>query len=97
MKQPNELPIPPTAQSPGSRELLRVWAASGKQHVSLATGLWKDPATWGIMIVDLMKHISSAYEQTDGLPADETFQRIISGIQAELTESTDTPTGELLR
>jgi hypothetical protein len=97
MNQPNELPIPPMAQTAGSRELLRVWAAGGKQHVSLATGLWKDPATWGIVLVDLMKHVSSAYEQTAGLPADETFQRIISGMQAELAESTDNPTGELLQ
>jgi hypothetical protein len=95
MSQLNELPIPPVAKSDGGRELLRVWAASGVQHVSIATGIWKDPAAWGIMIVDLMKHISKAYEQTAGFPTSETFQRIIEGMQAELSEPTDSPTGEL--
>jgi hypothetical protein len=33
-------------------ELLRVWAASGKQHVTIRTEVWEDP--WGIFLVDLV-------------------------------------------
>ncbi|MFO0925245.1 MAG: DUF5076 domain-containing protein [Pirellulales bacterium] len=97
MAHTNELPIPPIANSTAnSRELLRVWAAEGKQHVTLATGLWNDPANWGILLVDLMKHISNAYEQTSEQTAEECFQRILTGLHAELSHATDEPNVELL-
>jgi len=40
--------------------------AKGRQHISLATAVWDDPASWGIMLVDLAKHIAIAYQQTTG-------------------------------
>jgi hypothetical protein len=65
MKPEYGLPIPePALADPGARELLRVWAARGAQHVSIATGLWKDPGAWGIALVDLAPHIARAYELT---------------------------------
>ena len=86
-----ELPVPPEADiDPNARELCRVWAASGKQHLSIATGLWPDPAAWGILLVDLARHIARAYEQTDGLRQDDTLARIRSGIDAEWSHNTDT-------
>jgi hypothetical protein len=61
----NELPIPPAALTDDrARELVRVWASGGSQHVSLATGLWSDPAACGIMLVDLARHLARAYEQS---------------------------------
>lgn len=87
----SELPVPPAADiDPNARELCRVWAASGKQHLSIATGLWPDPAAWGILLVDLARHIARAYEQTDGLRQDDTLARIRSGIDAEWSHDTDT-------
>jgi hypothetical protein len=45
----HELPIPPAAADDAdARELVRVWAASGAQHVTIATGVWEDPAAWGL-------------------------------------------------
>jgi hypothetical protein len=62
-----ELPIPELALGDdNARELVRVWAAHGAQHVSLATGLWKDPAAWGIMLVDLARHVAKAYQSAGG-------------------------------
>lgn len=73
----NELPIPSAAANDTRDiELLRVWAAGGKQHVSLATGLWSDPANWGIMLVDLAKHIANAYTQADGTSPAAVLQRL---------------------
>jgi hypothetical protein len=87
----HELPIPPAAlKDAKSRELVRVWAASGKQHVSLATGLWDDPATWGIMLVDVARHLARAYEQTRGMDRDKALARIREGMDAEWSEDTDT-------
>src|SRR3954470_20703284 len=60
-----QLPVPqPALNDARAGEKLRVWAAGGKQHVSLATGLWKDPASWGIMLTDLARHVARAYEQS---------------------------------
>lgn len=93
-KHPNELVIPAVAAaSSDARELLRVWAAGGNQHVSIATGRWKDPAAWGIMLVDLARHIANAYHLTTGMNADAALMRLRSGFDAEWTHSTDTPMG----
>ncbi len=97
MRESGELPIPPAAQSDERAiELARVWAAGGKQHVSLATGLWNDPAAWGIMLVDLARHVAGAYEQTQGLDPAEVLDRIKAGFDAEWSEPTDKPEGGLL-
>jgi hypothetical protein len=97
-----ELPIPPVAETDARAvELLRVWAAQGKQHVSLAASVWNDPAAWGIFLVDLAKHVSSAYEQSSGKALSsgkafaETLLRIKQGFDAEWQCATDKPSGHL--
>lgn len=96
MRHSHELPIPAAAESDAkARELVRVWAAGGRQHVSLATGLWNDPAAWGIMLVDLARHVARVYEQTQELDPAETLNRIKSGFDAEWESATDKPQGGL--
>lgn len=98
MSHRNELPIPPIAEAdPKARELIRIWGAGGKQHVTLATGFWKDPAAWGICLVDLAKHVANAYQQSEGLDYFETLKRIRDGMAAEWGSPTDDPAGDLLR
>ena len=93
-----QLPIPPiAAQDPRAIEMVRIWAASGKQHVSLATGLWKDPAAWGIMLVDLLTHVSNAYAQTTNENVEHIRQRIKDGFDVEWATRTDRPIGEIIR
>jgi hypothetical protein len=95
---PRQLPIPtPAVEDARAIELARVWAAQGKQHVSLATELWDDPAAWGIMLVDLARHIANAYEQNTGKNREDVLQRIKSGVDAEWLSPTDEPTGNLLK
>ncbi len=95
---PGQLPIPDQAASdPKAIELVRIWAGNGKQQVAMATGLWDDPANWGIMLVDLMKHIAIAYEQTGGLEPSQTIARIKAGLDAEWSSPTDEPTGHVLK
>jgi hypothetical protein len=92
------LPIPPgTTTDPKAVELLRAWAAHGRQHVSIATNVWKDPGNWGIMLVDLAKHVASAYEQSTGADRTVTLARIRELFDAEWDRPTDEPTGELLK
>ncbi|MBX3390841.1 MAG: DUF5076 domain-containing protein [Phycisphaeraceae bacterium] len=83
------------ASDPRALEILRVWAAGGKQHVSIATDLWRDPANWGIMLVDLARHIANAYEQAGTMGRDEALSKIKAGLQAEWSSPTDLPTGRI--
>jgi hypothetical protein len=85
-----QLPVPRAAETDAKAvELLRVWAAEGRQHVSLATNLWNDPAAWGIMLVDLAKHVASAYEQNTGKDFAAVLRRIREGFDAEWETATE--------
>lgn len=91
-----ELIVPPEAErDPNAWELVRVWAAEGEQHVTLATGLWKDPGAWGIVLVDLARHVANAYGQTHGMEKESVLRRIRECFDAEWTAPTGTPTGGL--
>jgi hypothetical protein len=92
-----ELPIPPQVNTdPKAIELLRVWAAHGNQYVSIAAKVWPDPAAWGIMLVDLAKHVATAYQQTTGKDYLTQLNLIRKGMNAEWDSATDEPTGNLL-
>jgi len=42
-----ELVIPPLAlEDSEGKEIARIWAAQGAQHVSLRIGQWPDPGAW---------------------------------------------------
>ncbi|MEM7245001.1 MAG: DUF5076 domain-containing protein [Acidobacteriota bacterium] len=91
-----ELPVPSVAESdPNARELARVWAAGGRQHVSLATGLWADPGAWGLLLVDLARHVARAHEQTEGQDASVVLNRIREALEAEWDAPTDEPSGSV--
>ena len=93
-KHSDALEIPPVAQKdPKAMEIVRIWVALGDQHVSLRSDVWEDPAAWGILLVDLAKHIANAYYEASGRKPSETLQRIRAGFDAEWTHATDTPTG----
>ena len=56
----SELHIPDAAKKDSNAfEILRIWIAGGSQHVSLKTGVWEDPAAWGLMLADLAKHVAN--------------------------------------
>jgi hypothetical protein len=89
----NELPIPPAViNSAQSMEMARVWIADGKQHVSLSGNLWSDPAAWGLLLVDLAKHVAAAYE-LQGRDYNDVLRRVRAGLDAEWSHPTDQPTG----
>ena len=93
-----QLPIPPVAQrDPKATELARVWAAEGAQHVSLRPDAWPDPATWGILFVDLAKHVAHALHEQSGRDPSDTLRRIRAGFDAEWSHPTDKPHGEFLQ
>ncbi len=90
----HELPVPaPALGDANARELVRMWAASGAQHVAIATGLWKDPAAWGLALVDLARHVARAYAQTEAMEERAALRRIREGFDAEWSSPTDRPKG----
>jgi hypothetical protein len=94
MPQTDQLLIPDAAKrDPKSLELLRVWIADNNQHVSLRTGVWDDPAAWGLMLADLARHIVNTYEQDAALDQVQTLQRIRAAFNTELEFPTDTSSG----
>jgi hypothetical protein len=96
MDHAHALPIPPNALADDSAlELARIWAANGRQEVTLATGLWDDPAAWGMMLVDLARHVAIAYEAAGYMRKGAALKRIKAGFDAEWGHPTDKPKGGL--
>jgi hypothetical protein len=94
MAQSDQLLIPDAAKKdPKSFELLRVWVANNSQHVSLRVGVWKDPAAWGIMLGDLVRHIVNSYEQDEAVDPLKALQRIKAALDTEMASPTDQPRG----
>lgn len=86
----NELPDPPAAAERGERavEMVRIWIAEGNYHVVISPNLWKDAAAWGLMLVDLAKHVASVYE-VQGHDRAAVLERIHEAFEVEWRSPTD--------
>jgi hypothetical protein len=97
--EPNrrELPIPPPlVDNPSSGELIRIWQASDQQHITLDHRAFQgDPTTWGLVLVDLARHVADAYERTGIMDAASALRRIREYYDLEWTDPTDTPRGSI--
>jgi hypothetical protein len=79
-----ELPIPgPAAENKDAREILRMWGAAGKQRISIDTEEEGGPAGWGIVLVDLARHVAVAYEQSGNIKGTEVLDRIKRTFEAK--------------
>ncbi|MFH0344932.1 MAG: DUF5076 domain-containing protein [Chromatiales bacterium] len=97
MKETKELPIPPDAvKDTQAKEIVRIWAGGDLQHISLDSQIWDDPAAWGLLLVDLARHVSAAYQQLEGSDPMETLARIKEGFDAEWNAPTDEHKGGLM-
>lgn len=97
MTDPRQLAPPSIVNTdPSARELLRVWVTQEGQHMAIAGETWGDPAAWGLLLVDLAKHVANMYEQTSGRPKSVVLERIHEGFKAEWSAATDAPTGGLV-
>jgi Domain of unknown function (DUF5076) len=86
----NELDIPQQALSDiRAVELARIWAAGGNQVVAFRAETWSEPANWGIMLVDFVKHIADAYAQLGKGSRNEILSMIRLAFDAEWRTPTD--------
>lgn len=72
-----------------ARELARIWSSHGRAVCVLDVAHEEDPATWGVVALDLMKHAARAYCQLDGRPEEEAYHRILAGFAAEMQHPTE--------
>lgn len=83
------MPVPDeVVRDPRAQEVLRVWLRGGDQGFTCRHDVWGDPAMWGILLVDLARHIARGYSQTDGRTPADTLMRIREGFDAEWTHPT---------
>lgn len=96
-RKSNELFIPEKARNTkNSSELIRVWTTPESDiHVAIRTGVWSDPAAYGIVLADLVKHIARGFHQTNGMDEKVAAARIIEGFAAEINSPTDIPSGNI--
>jgi hypothetical protein len=85
---PNELPIPGDAFDKDSNEIFRAWIVEGGLQVSLQRG-FDDPAAWGILLVDVARHVSRIYAAEGAMSQADALARIKSLFDAEWASSTD--------
>ncbi|MBK9126608.1 MAG: DUF5076 domain-containing protein [Phycisphaerales bacterium] len=96
MAHVNELEAPPSAaQDADAVEISRVWVSEGGLEVSLRLGVFEDPAAWGVLLADLARHVAHAHQQLDGSDAEQTLGLIRDALEAELSDPTGAPTGNL--
>jgi|SRR5262249_41160233 len=89
-RHPGELPIPlPAASDLGALELARVWLSGDSTQIALLPELWDDPATWGIVLVDLAKLIAEAYNESGQMETAAGLDLIRRIFDAEWNNPTD--------
>lgn len=83
MEDLEELPIPQAILGAASKaEMARIWIADGNQVVILSPRAWDDPGAWGLMLVDLAKHVARSYA-AKGIAAETALSRIRECLDAE--------------
>jgi hypothetical protein len=84
-----QLPPPPTLEhAERAMEMARVWIVDGHQHVVLSQNLWRDPGSWGLMLVDIARHVASAYAARGDRDRAAVLERIREAFDAEWSHPT---------
>jgi hypothetical protein len=91
--------VPPAAQrDQDAVQMLGAWIAEKGLHCSLNIGMWQDsgqdePAAWGILIADTIRHVANALHERYGLASDDVVSAILGSLDAELGEPTSDTEG----
>jgi Domain of unknown function (DUF5076) len=82
----------------GALEVLSVWIGSrDAANVVLKPDAFADPAMWGLLLVDIARHVSNAIGETGAGDAARVLERIRQGFAAEISSPTDTPKGSWIK
>jgi len=86
----NELAVPIEALgNPNAGEILRAWSVDGGLSVSLNPVAFADSGVWGILLVDVARHVSRALSNEGKGSAPEIMNSIMNAFESELARPTD--------
>jgi hypothetical protein len=79
-------------------ELLRAWLVDGNLHCQLNIGPADEDATvvFAILLSDVARHVADVVQQTQGIPAAETLNKLRQHFSAELNAAAAYPEGGLV-
>ena len=72
-----------------SFEIVRIWVVADHQEFVIKPRVWGDPAAWGLLIADLMRHVARAIEKQEGRSYQDALARIREGFEAEMSMPMD--------
>ena len=93
------LVVPPAAQRDEQAvQMLSAWIAEKGLHCTINVGFWRaqerqEPAAWGILIADVMRHIANALRDQQGVAVDATMEQLLESLHRELDEPTSAASG----
>jgi len=86
-----ELVIPPPAErDSGSVEMIRAWIAEKGLHCTINVGVYRDnvvhdeATAWGIILADVVRHLSNALEEGYGDDKESTIKAVVRSFAKEL-------------
>lgn len=91
------LVIPPAAQrDENAVQMLSAWIAEKGLHCTLNVGTWQSQGkseanAWGILLADVVRHISNALQEQQGANAELSAKQIVEALLKEL----DNPTSKV--
>ena len=86
----NELDVPIEALgNPNAGEVLRAWSIDGGLSVSLNPVAFADSGVWGILLVDVARHVSRALSNEGKGSVPEIMNSILNTFESELARPTD--------
>ena len=93
------LPIPPAAQrDEKSIQMLSAWIAERGLHCTMNVGLWDgeghdESKAWGILLADVIRHVSNAICESKGIPSEKTILEIFDSLRDEIDDPTSPTKG----
>jgi hypothetical protein len=85
----NTLPIPPFVQEAGGTEVLRAFVDSGNGLSVMFQKAFDTPATWGVLLVDIARHVARGYAGGDSARETAALEEIRRLFDAEWDRPTD--------
>lgn len=91
LTHPRQLGIPAgLLRQADAFELARVWSVTGDTALMINTSDSRErPEIWGVVAAALLKQAARAYQDFDGRPKEESFQRMLASYAAELQNPAD--------
>jgi hypothetical protein len=94
------LVVPPAAQrDEDAVQMLSAWIAEKGLHCALNVGMWSadghnEPAAWGILLADVVRHLANAIELEAGADHSETIAEIVDSLLSEIDSPTSVAKGD---